>query len=349
VDWNWVVTRVACLSPLALIAASLALSGCEGPEADDDPPPATDDPQSAVDDESAAEPETAEDPRAAQSNGFVLNGFILNGFVLNGFVLNGFVLNGADDPADAIQITKVQVNGGGKAEDTWLDGGNLHVQTKKGDVFAGADLAGAKIEFEVDEGGKKKKKIRINDVTPVSPGSDLLAYDIDVKIEAGPWQPLCADAQGDPVDVLLIDGVWSGATGARVHENIVDRVTFACRDAALAKCVEFGYVPWEALGGMTLEDLHQACTRMVRADYCGDGHAHTINGTPIHVLDEEGIQAADPNVSYVVEAEWGPDGATCLNAANTRITGTDPGCALPTCGSDFASGGLLQSGKILAP
>ena len=327
------------MSPLVLAAASLALSGCEGPDAEDAPP--------EVDDESPYESETPpeNDPRAAQSNGFILNGFILNGFVLNGFVLNG-----ADDPADAIQITKVQVNGGGKAEDTWLDGGNLHVLTKQGDVFAGTDLAGAKIDFEVDEGGKKKKKkIRINDVTPVSPGSDLLAYDIDVKIEAGPWQPLCSDAQGDPVDVLLIDGVWSGATGARVHEGVADRVTFACRDAALAKCVEFGYVPWEALGGMTLDELHQACTRMVRADYCGDGHAHTDNGTPIHILDQEGIQTADPNVSYVVEAEWGPNGATCLNAANTRIAGTDPGCALPSCGSDFASGGLLQSGTILAP
>jgi hypothetical protein len=124
-------------------------------------------------------------------------------------------------------------------------------------------------------------------------------------------------------------------------------VTFACRTAALAKCVEFGYRPWSVKSGTSLADHHQACTRMVRADYCGTGQAHTVSGTPVHVLDKLGVQTADPNVPYVVEAEWGPNGATCLNPANTRLPNQAIGCNLPTCGGSFASGGLIQSGKLV--
>ena len=86
---------------------------------------------------------------------------------------------------------------------------------------------------------------------------------------------------------------------------------------------------------------------MVRADYCGDGVTHTTNGTPIHVLDALGVQTVDAGVNYVVEAEWGPDGATCLNGSNTRHADQNIECDIPACGSSFASGGLIQSGKVL--
>ncbi|MBL8974013.1 MAG: hypothetical protein JNK56_25700, partial [Myxococcales bacterium] len=47
--------------------------------------------------------------------------------------------------------------------------------------------------------------------------------------------------------------------------------------------------------------------------------------------------------------EWGPDGAVCLNPANTRLPDVEVACAdlLPPCGEDFAAGGLLQSGKLV--
>ncbi len=334
---------------VSMLACSLVLSGgCDDSGALDDELAADD-----QDDESQREGydgEAAEEPRGAVNNGFQLNGFQLNGFQLNGFQLNGFQLNGVEDSANAIAITDIDLPmGNGSVVDSWLDGGDLHLQTDGGEVLSGADLEGVKIKYDVTETNKKGKTVRINSVTPAAPGSDVLFYDIDLKLETGPWKPLCLDSMGSPTEALLIGRVWSGVTGAPVHEGVADRVTFACRDAALAKCVEFGYRPWAEAGGVSLEDLHQACTRMVRADYCGDSVSHTVNGTGIHILDQAGIQVADPNVSYVVEAEWGPDGATCLNVANTRIEGENAGCQLPACGSDFSSGGLLQSGKITGP
>ena len=36
--------------------------------------------------------------------------------------------------------------------------------------------------------------------------------------------------------------------------------------------------------------FHQACTRLVRADYCGNGVYHTATGTSIDVYDSLNIQ-----------------------------------------------------------
>src|SRR5690606_31401908 len=87
--------------------------------------------------------------------------------------------------------------------------------------------------------------------------------------------------------------------------------TWACRGAALAKAVEWGYAPWRTAGGESLQAAHQAGVRLIRADYCGNGVTHTINGNPIDVSDKWGIQ--EPGTDWPIEAKWGPDGAVCLN------------------------------------
>ncbi|MBL8973113.1 MAG: hypothetical protein JNK56_21185, partial [Myxococcales bacterium] len=116
---------------------------------------------------------------------------------------------------------------------------------------------------------------------------------------------------------------WDAVTGDRVDDATV--VTFACRGGALEKCVSWGYRPWASsvrcdpvtavCEAVSLKDYHQACTRMVRADYCGDGTPHTVNGTLIDVYDRlsPGIQneSSAGNPVWGVEAEWGPDGAVC--------------------------------------
>ena len=332
------------LGLLAIGCSLVLLAGCDEADAVDTELASEHDEE--LDDTAEEEPD-AEEPRGAVNNGFQLNGFQLNGFQLNGFQLNGFQLNGVDNGDDSIAITEVKLKGFGNVVDTWLDEGNLHVQTDMESVLSGDELVDTRITFDVVEGDKKGKKIQINNVKEIAPG--LLVYDIELKVEYGPWNPLCYDTHGLATEAILVGSVWSSVTASRIHEASEGLVTFACRDAAIAKCVEFGYRPWAEVEGVSLSDLHQSCTRMVRADYCGDSVSHTLNGTGIHVVDQVGIQSVDPDVSYVVEAEWGPDGATCLNSANTRLAGEVAGCQLPACGSDFASGGLLQSGKITGP
>ncbi len=51
---------------------------------------------------------------------------------------------------------------------------------------------------------------------------------------------------------------------------------------------------------------------MVRADYCGNGKAHTRDGTPINIYDQLGIQKVDSDSNTTFEAAWGPEGAVCV-------------------------------------
>ncbi len=82
-----------------------------------------------------------------------------------------------------------------------------------------------------------------------------------------------------------------------------------------------GYHPWEpqkTKNAHSLWDYHQTCTRLLRADYCGSGVAHTLDGTLVELYDNDGIQkdSADKTLSF--EAAWGTEGATCLK--RTRIS-----------------------------
>ncbi len=283
-----------------------------------------------------------------EGNGVLLNSFRLNSFRLNSFRLNSFRLNGDPGTDDFIQIIDAHVKGGHDIKRAWLQGSELVVETNKHKKIGGKQLKHTRVTFLVSEDGEETvREIKIKDVKPLHKGSDILLYDIDLREgEHGKWEPLCVDSGGDAVDAVLLADVWDPETGAKILPRPADVVTVPCVDAALGKCVTWGYRPWAKKSGEPLADYHQACTRMVRADYCGDGVSHTQEGTLIHVLDQIGVELLDELVAFVVEAEWGPDGAVCLNPENTRLPDQDIECELPTCAGDFASGGLIQSGKV---
>ncbi len=269
----------------------------------------------------------------------------LNGIRLNGIRLNGGLLGGDPASGDYIDVQSIDLHGSGTGTNAWLAGSELFIESSKGGVRSGAGLEKTRISIEVQEGdkGKKGKIVEFTDFGALAPGSDVAVYTL--KLKDGGWQSLCEDG----TDVILLGDLWDPATGDRLTDAPSDAVTLACRGAALAKCVEFGYRPWASVDGVSLRDHHQACTRMVRADYCGDGTPHTTDGTPLHVLDLLGIQTEDPAVDYEVEAEWGPDGAVCFNAANARHPVQALACDIPACDESFAAGGLIQSGTVLSP
>jgi hypothetical protein len=285
--------------------------------------------------------------RALESNGLELNGWRLNGFRLNGFRLNGLGLSG--ELGGSISLLRLKLPNSTIALASWLEGGDLHAMTPTLSVLSGSQLVGSNLDFRTDDGlgHIEDITIRIGAVAPLAVGSAVLRYDFVIKTEAGPWQPLCADALGNQVGSVLLADVWSPLTGDRLDPIPTGAATAACLDGALGKCVEWGYVPWQTVGETSLRDYHQTCTRAVRADYCGDGTSYTSDGTQIHVLDQLGIEESEPNSTYVVEAEWGPDGAVCLNLGNTRLPNPSIACSLPACGASFASGGTIQTGKVV--
>jgi hypothetical protein len=91
--------------------------------------------------------------------------------------------------------------------------------------------------------------------------------------------------------------------GARLSAS-GEVITFACENAALGECADkLGFRPWQRRWtrvclptnadcrwqAQDLTAYHQACTRMIRADYCGDGRSHTISGTAIDLYDKLGL------------------------------------------------------------
>jgi ADYC domain-containing protein len=169
---------------------------------------------------------------------------------------------------------------------------------------------------------------------------------IDIAIDGA-----AACAPGD--DGLFVEGAWDERGN---HSSPPGTLTYSCMTGVIAKCVTWGYAPW-AVGA----DVHVTCTRLARADYCGDGNPWTVNGTSIGVVDTLGIQTLDrPSPGYSFEAAWGPGGALCVNDTRYTVIAADgslvrPGCfaSLPRCSSlDEASrsfGAVLANTSTHAP
>ncbi|HVG63256.1 MAG TPA: ADYC domain-containing protein [Hyalangium sp.] len=136
------------------------------------------------------------------------------------------------------------------------------------------------------------------------------------------WDNPCIPSGSGPNPrALAVSGVWD-STGA--HQQVKGKLTLACENGVISKCITWGYKPWASRNGQPLAPLHQACTRMARADYCGNGISHTQPGTPIDMYDSLGVQTPTTQPSQAwnparasFEAAWVPDGATCLS--RTRL------------------------------
>ncbi|MEM6989475.1 MAG: ADYC domain-containing protein [Myxococcota bacterium] len=124
---------------------------------------------------------------------------------------------------------------------------------------------------------------------------------------------------------LFVPGTWDD-TGA--HDANAELVTFSCTTGVVAKCVEWGYAPHEVGAA-----AHQACTRMARADYCGDGVAHTREGTAVDIFDQLGVMRpeSDDAEGMRFEAGWGPDGAVCVHEPRYDVVAPDGSSLRPAC------------------
>ena len=174
--------------------------------------------------------------------------------------------------------------------------------------------------------------LRIYDITQAGDRSGVQFYKLAHLSPAG-WRPLCEGSN----EAIALAGLWDyreGIAGGGDHSASADRFTFACRGAALAQCVELGYHPWKAPArcerGETcppsLAAHHQACVRLHRADYCGDGRSLTQPGIFVNVYDGLGVQTDTER--WTPEAEWNESGASCIRTPRLHTVGARlPDCA----------------------
>jgi hypothetical protein len=170
-----------------------------------------------------------------------------------------------------------------------------------GTILQALDEAGRAVTLRIDGSEPDPKDV----------DGELRLYRVSIQVGDG-WQPYCLPDVTGLSAAIPAQGSW-GWDGVR-KEAPPGAFTFACTNGAIGKCMRWGYKPWKSAGGISLDQHHGACVRMVRADYCGDGRSHTVNGTPIDVYDRLGIQKpeASASESEELEAAWGPDGATYL-------------------------------------
>jgi len=298
-------------------------------------------------------------PNGRELNGRELNGRELNGRELNGRELNGRELNGRElngrelngESLDGLGVAFASTDGirldGRELRRAELDGTWLEARDARGRRYAREDFEGARLDGVLDDG--RKLPLRIDSIHPHQGpgGGDAHAYAISFRTDAG-WEPYCGtDARGRPVKAIPLAGRWNyrqGMAGGGDHLDDAGALTFACEGFVLAKCVGLGYRPWAEARGVELAEHHQACTRLMRADYCGDGTPHTVNGVAVNVYDAVGLQRDTKRWAF--EAEWTAGGARCV-AQNRQ--GPFPACAasLRTAGcgarANFRTGTLLMS------
>ncbi len=283
-------------------------------------------------DPSLAEFESTESG-VVQSNGVRLNGEQLNGPFLNGVRLNGVRLNGNSMLGAA--LTDVRVEGS-------------VITARRGTTrLTGAALVGAVLPATLSDGTPAELRIDgFAELSPADPGRDVFTYDVVMRAaNSNTWTPMCGIEAGARVRAIALSGRWDyrvGVPGGGSKIEDPSAMTFACRGAAIAKCVEMGYKPWATRAScnngscavVSLAAHHQACTRMVRADYCGNGEAHTRNGRAINVFDGLGIQT-DTQLLWLIEAEWDANGARCVSLDRRQLLD------IPSCYVDRVLDNLL--------
>jgi hypothetical protein len=162
----------------------------------------------------------------------------------------------------------------------------------------------------------------VPDSTPLGPleRSLWVAYKLELELEDGRrFAQACRDA-GDVA--FPIPGYWNHA-----GDHVADptKFSFACTRRHVATCLKQGY-----LDSSTSNDrmaLLEACTRMMRADYCGNGESHTRDGTFISVWDNRNIAAEVHLEPLTFEAAWNRKGMIC----NARLRWGAHELPVPEC------------------
>ncbi len=213
-------------------------------------------------------------------------------------------------------------------------------QAPRGDVPAGTIL------HAVDDQGQPIA-LRIDSIAtdPEDPDHELQLYALSANVD-GAWVNYCKQDPFGVAKAVVLSGSWD----ARGDYHPSKQLTVACTAGTLGKCVRWGYKPWKTLDGQSLADFHQACVRMARADYCGDGKPHTVDGTFIDLYDRLGVQRSEPEgVATEFEAGWSANGATYINVPRWDDAATIVAeCPDKLAGRVAVGGVKLSQAEILA-
>jgi ADYC domain-containing protein len=193
-----------------------------------------------------------------------------------------------------------------------VDGTEFRMTLTDGRVLRSAELAGATLTIGASD-AMMRLRIDVVERDRETRHAPVWLHSFSTEAEDGSWQPLCDPGpdgrrQGFPLaGRSRSDGAMEPA-----EPGIFEIV---CTSGARGKCVRFGYFPWVSTA---MRDIYDACVRMVRADYCGDGEGTTRDGMRIDLYDDRGIQHVESDPAQEFEAGWTAAGAVCVHHVRVR-------------------------------
>jgi hypothetical protein len=224
-------------------------------------------------------------------------------------------------------------------------------------VLRSPDLIGANLLIDQ---GNRTLRVRLDGIetdpddkrAEVADADRIWLHSLSVEAPDGSREPLCQPGPDGRRQAIPVRGRFSVVDG-RFAGGEAGAFELACTGGAMGKCIRFGYHPWQTRAWPALAlyrqavneraaneralqqqadasspsylTLYNACLRMVRADYGGDGDGTTRNGMPIYLYNARGIEvpANDPRMAF--EAGWTDAGAVCVNhprvAENVTLAG----------------------------
>jgi hypothetical protein len=202
-----------------------------------------------------------------------------------------------------------------------------------GQPISGEGFVGATVIQVSPSGDTMEAKIEAIEIDPLDPTGETWLYTLSVDAGAGGRANMCLPGPDGAARAIPVAGRWTDS-GAREDVGF----TFGCTSGVIAKCVRWGYRPWESVNGASLASYHQACTRMARADYCGDGTSHTQDGTIVDFYDNLSINTNTADLLMLFDGAWSPDGAYCIGKERwlelSDLAGTLS--LAPACQSSFS-------------
>ena len=238
-----------------------------------------------------------------------LNGTSIDGHTLEGKHVTHVLYEGAERSGEELYNVTL--------EETVFD-----ARSAKGKRVSRAQFEGVTFRSALSDGSSLRLRVDSLLRAPPKEGAGIFRYRVAYETSEG-WQSLCGvDEAGEAIAAIPLGGRWNyevGAPGGGAWIDDPASFTFACNGHVAAKCVDMGYAPWRAARVCehgqgchvaSLGMLHQACTRMLRSDYCGDGTSYTVNGQEVNVFDGFGIRIDSED--WETEAEWTTQGARCI-------------------------------------
>lgn len=254
---------------------------------------------------------------------------VLNTHLLNGLPVDALDLTGASYHGIVlVSITVPTHDGSDVLVAVEAEKGVLFGNGASGNKYTGDQLVGSL--WELEDHRFSPAVTTTMEITAFQQEATHARYTF-VHSSSATWEKEMANCETDEYtgesSAILLQDLEVESDGS-MHDT-ASILYFGCVSGAVGKAVVWGYSPWDH--GF---DAHQTATRVVRADYCGDGVSWTEVGTGLQLEDVFGEWSfVDPDQS--AEAIWTPDGAVCLKEPRiSQQVQCANGVTLPNCGDD---------------